>query len=109
MRTVEARGLPADPLDAAAAFHATVVPQVRAAGADEALTVAFDPADYRHTGWRLAAIQSLAREAAPARVNAVASIDTAALAAALGYLARAPGVTGQYLPLDGRGAGGQGE
>jgi hypothetical protein len=35
----------------------------------------------------------------------IAGEGPAAIASALGYLDRAPGVTGQYLPLDGEGAG----
>jgi hypothetical protein len=50
-------------------------------------------------------VQTLAREAAPLRVNAVAGSDPAAIEAALAYLAAADGVTGQYLPLDSAGAG----
>ena len=58
-----------------------------------------------HRGWRLAAVQGLAREHAPLRVNALASDDELAIAAAHAYLASADGVTGQYLPLDSHGAG----
>jgi len=69
------------------------------------LTLIFPAADHRHTGWRLAAVQSLAREYTPARINAIASDDEAAISAALAYLEAADGVTGQYLPLDDAGAG----
>ena len=69
------------------------------------LVIAFDAADYTHTGWRLAAVQMLAREYAPARVNAVSGGAAAARAAALPYLETADGITGQYLPLDDAGAG----
>ena len=69
------------------------------------LVIAFDAADYTHTGWRLAAVQMLAREYAPARVNAVSGGGAAAQAAALAYLADGAGITGQYLPLDDAGAG----
>lgn len=105
MRVVEARALPANPVDAAAAF-ASIAAQVRTAMAGEpAVCVVFDAADHTHIAWRRAAIQGLAREAAPGRVNGIAGSDPAALAATLRYLDAAPGVTGQYLPLDGRGAG----
>ena len=50
-------------------------------------------------------MQGLAREHAPIRVNAVASDDEAAIAAAARYLAAAEGITGQLLILDGMGAG----
>ena len=96
---IDAAGLPGSPLDAAAEFHAAIVPQVRSATGD--VVLAFDPADHSHRVWRLAAIQELAREAAPRRVNAVIG---AAQAAVLKYLATAPGVTGQMLQVDGNSA-----
>ena len=71
----------------------------------EDLVLIFPPADHTHTGWRLAAVQSLAREQAPRRVNAIAGGHGAAIAAALAYLDAADGVTGPYLALDDRGAG----
>lgn len=71
----------------------------------EPLTLVFPPADHTHRGWRLAAVQSLARAQAPRRINAVESDDEAAITAAASYLERAAGVTGQYLQLDGHGAG----
>jgi hypothetical protein len=61
----------------------------------------FPSAPYDHRGWRLAAVQDLAREAAPIRVNGVAGDDDAAIAAALHWLAAAPGITGQLLAVDG--------
>ena len=57
----------------------------------------FAPADHTHRGWRLAAVQELARAAAPLRVNGVAGDDDAAIAAADRLPRRAPGVTGQLL------------
>lgn len=105
MQVLEARGMPGGALDASAAFLANVLPQARAAVEDGDLCIVFDPADHTHKAWRLAAVQSLAREAAPVRVNALASSDEAATAAAVEFLARAPGVTGQLLALDGHGAG----
>ncbi len=89
--------LPDEPLDAAARFHAEILPRI--APGEAALTLVFTPADHTHRGWRLAAVQSLARRWAPRRVNAVASADEVAIAAADTYLNAAPGVTGQYLPL----------
>ena len=71
----------------------------------QCLTLVFAEADHTHRGWRLAAVQILAREHAPARVNALAGGNAAAIAAALAYLGAADGVTGQYLPLDDAGAG----
>ena len=60
-----------------AAFHADMLPKVRAALAEapEYLTLIFAPGDHTHVGWRLAAVQQMARESVPVRVNAVASDD----------------------------------
>lgn len=99
-------GLSASALTAAAQFHAEILPQaleVLVGGED--VILAFAAADHTHKAWRLAVVQQLARDAAPLRVNAVAGGDEAAIAAAVGYLAEAPGVTGQLLALDGNGAG----
>ncbi len=94
---VAATGLPESPLDAALDFYQRHVPQIRAAGEDCA--VLFDPADHTHHAWRLAAVQQLAVEVAPARVNAVVGNDDRAIAELLAYLATAPGVTGQLLAV----------
>ena len=93
-------------LAAAAEFHADVLPKVLAGLADKPknLTLIFPPADHTHRAWRLAAVQSLAREFAPIRVNALASDSENAIAAAAAYLERAEGVTGQMLDLDDTGA-----
>ncbi|MFM6932883.1 MAG: Rossmann fold domain-containing protein [Novosphingobium sp.] len=96
--------LPNDALDAASVFHTEVLPRLRTL-ADTAITCVFPQAGHGHADWRRAAIQSLARDIAPRRINAVASDDEAAIAAAEAYLSSAEGVTGQYLPLDGEGAG----
>lgn len=107
MSRLQVSPLPDLPSAAAAAFHLDVMPEAVALLADGAseMTLLFAPADHTHTGWRLAAVQTLAREHAPARVNAIAGADEAAIAAALAYLEAADGVTGQYLPLDDAGAG----
>jgi hypothetical protein len=99
-------GLPEEPLAAAARFYAEDLPAIAAllAAASEDLVIVFEPADYTHRGWRRAAVQQLARDHTPIRVNAVAGDDARAIDATIGYLTRAPGVTGQYLPLDGNGA-----
>ena len=104
--------LPAEALAAAARFHAQVLPRAEAmlAAGGASLTLVFAPADHTHRAWRLAVVQGLAREHAPVRVNAVASEDEAAIAAACDWLESAAGVTGQLLPLarlpvDSHGAG----
>jgi short chain dehydrogenase-like protein len=91
-------GLPDAPLDAAAAFHAEHLPQARALLADaDTLVLVFQPAGHAHRAWRLAAVQELAREAAPKRVNGIAGADEAAVGETLAFLEAAPGVTGQLL------------
>ena len=100
--------LPEDALAAAAQFHAGVLPGIVEAlrtTSSAQFTLVFAPADHTHRGWRLAVVQGLAREHAPLRINAVESDDDVAIAAAAAYLANADGVTGQFLPLDGAGAG----
>lgn len=98
--------LAGSPLDAAAQFHAEVLPQARdLLREQEDLTLVFAPADHEHHGWRLAVVQALARDHAPCRVNAVAGVSEDAVAAAADWLTLAPGMTGQYLRLDGQGAG----
>jgi len=96
-------GLPPAPLDAAAAFFAENLPAARTALASaDSLVLVLPPADHAHRAWRLAAVQELAREAAPRRVNAIAGGAPDAIDAALAYLDGAPGVTGQILAVDGK-------
>jgi molybdopterin biosynthesis enzyme len=99
-------GLPGAPLAAAARFHAEMLPQVIAAiePRPDHLALVFGPADYMHRDWRRAVVRQLARDHAPVRINALASDDEKGIVAALAYLERASGVTGQYLSLDGEGA-----
>jgi hypothetical protein len=106
MRLLRVEALPGDALAAAARFHAEVLPKALAElKRGETLTLVFAPADHTHRAWRLAAVQGLAREFAPVRVNALAAADERAIAATLAYLETAQGVTGQLLRLDGNGAG----
>lgn len=93
--------LPGAPLDAAAAFHGEWLARARAQMAQGDLAILFPPAAHDHHGWRLATVQELAREAAPARVNALTGTDEAAIAETLAYLAAAPGITGQVLAVGG--------
>lgn len=92
--------LPDAPLAAAAAFHGDHVPRLlaQASGAD-VTTIILPNADHTHRGWRLAAVQSLARAVAPARVNAIAGTDEGAIAEAALWLEQAPGVTGHMLTI----------
>jgi len=107
MALLRVEELPGEPLAAAAEFHARMLPQIRmelGEGPDH-LALVFAPAGHAHRGWRLAAVQALAREYAPLRVNGIESGEEPATAAAAAWLAGANGVTGQLLALDGKGAG----
>jgi hypothetical protein len=107
MTLVRIAKLPGEPLSAAAEFHARELPRIRSElkVAPDHLTLVFAPADHSHRGWRLAAMQELARQYAPLRVNGIESDEEVAIAAAAAYLVGAKGVTGQLLALDGNGAG----
>ena len=107
MAVLEVQPLPDLPSAAAAAFHLEYLPRAAALLGDGAqcLTLMFNAADHTHSGWRLAAVQTLAREHAPARANAIAGGTASTIKAALAYLDAADGVTGQYLLLDDVGAG----
>ena len=92
-------GLPQGALDAAGAFHAQWAPKVRELLATSDLVLVFAASAYDHRAWRLAALQDLARAAAPRRVNGIAGGDRRAIAEAIGWLATAPGITGQLLAV----------
>ncbi|WP_336986994.1 Rossmann fold domain-containing protein [Altererythrobacter aquiaggeris] len=93
--------LPAEAVEAAALFYAEYVPMARKqlADATDALAIVLPGAPHDHTAWRRAAAQDLARAAAPVRVNILSGGDDAAMEASLAWLAQAPGITGQLLPL----------
>ena len=103
MAVLAVEGLPEGALDGAAAFHAEWLPRARAQldglAAEGHLVLVFPAAPYDHRGWRLAAVQDLARAAAPRRVNAVAGDAAQAIAQTVDWLAQAPGVTGQLLAV----------
>lgn len=93
-------GLPDGALDAATAFHARWLAKARAIALAEDLALVFPMATHDHRGWRLSAVQDLARAAAPQRVNGVEGDDPPAIAAMVEWLAHAPGITGQLLAVD---------
>ena len=100
---VTAADLPESPLDAAAQFHAAIVPVIREKLAEATeIVVNFGPAEHSHRAWRLAAIQELAREAAPVRVNGLVGPDGEGAHAVMRFLENAPGITGQLLAVDGK-------
>lgn len=97
---IEARELPDSPLDAAAAFHARILPEARRAAGNDVVML-FDPADHTHLRWRKAAVEELARESAPCRVNGAVGGSSSDVKALCEYLDNAPGVTGQLFVMDG--------
>jgi hypothetical protein len=101
---LHATDLPETPLDAAARFFAEQVPMARTLldGDVDALVVVFAAAGKPYRGWQLAAVQALAREAAPKRVNGVAGGAAGSIDGAIAWLALAPGITGQLLSLEDR-------
>jgi len=95
---------PSSALDAASMFHQDIVPELRrllASDDADSVVLLLPPADHVHAAWRLAAIQGLAREAAPLRVNAIVGDAGPGVDEAIAFLADAPGVTGQILVVDG--------
>jgi len=102
MQVIRMDDLPAAPLAAAAHFYGQIVPLIEAQ-AEGALgvTLLLPVADDNHRAWRVAALGALARALAPVRINALAGGDAAACERALVFVAGAPGLTGQVLPLDG--------
>ena len=97
MKRIEVDGLPEDPLGAAGLFHQNWLdPIERALDAGQDVMVVLGRADHTHGEWRKAVVAMLARKHAPRRVNLVAG-DGHAIEAIEAYLAKAPGVTGQYL------------
>lgn len=105
MHLLEISGLPDQPSAAAAEFYAVWLPKAKERLSPPHLVLAFDAADHTHNGWRLAAVQNLAREFAPVRVNAISGGSTAARKAGYAYLQAGGGITGQLLALDDAGAG----
>ncbi len=108
-QVMQVYGLPAEPLDAADVFHDRVAPMLLDAISqlerESDLVVLFEPAGPDHRAWRSAVVQDLARAAAPNwRCNALVAARDADVTEVLGYLAAAPGVTGQMLVLDGASA-----
>jgi hypothetical protein len=105
MSVLAIEGLPAAPLAAAVAFHADWLAQAEAMLADGDVVLVMALAGHEHRGWRLAAVQGLARAHSPARANLVECDEPAGIAAACAFLAASPGITGQILRLDSQGAG----
>lgn len=97
--------LPPGALEAAATFAQVWVAPIRKALEEgDDMVILLPAAPYDHTDWRRTAARDLARAHAPRRINLLGGGSVAAREKALCFLADAPGVTGQYLPLaeDGR-------
>ena len=97
MKRIAVDGLPDDPLAAAGVFQQHwlgYVEDVLSQGEDVMLEL--PSADHTHREWRLAMVAGLARKHTPHRVNMVAG-EGAKVDLTAEYLARAPGITGQYL------------
>lgn len=102
MLTVET--LPPGAIEASAAFTTDHLAAARdlagtANGGAVAIVLPFAPSD--HDDWRRTLARDLARAHAPVRVNVVGGGPGEARESTLAFLASAPGVTGQYCPLDG--------
>lgn len=94
--------LPGEPIAASAAFHAghlATAERMLAGDGVEAIAICLPAADTGHDDWRLALARDLARRWTPRRVNVVGAASGDAREDALAYLADAPGITGQYIPL----------
>ncbi len=104
MKRVAVDDLPIAPLAAAGVFHQHWLPHVEALlESDEDVMIALSLADHTHREWRRAVVAGLARAHTPQRVNLIAG-EGAVLDAFAGYLAAAPGITGQYFESDSTGA-----
>lgn len=66
----------------------------------EGLTLVFPDSQREHRGWRLAAVQGLARKHAPLRINAIEGGDAPAREAMIAWLNGAGAITGQLLALE---------
>jgi len=94
--------LPQEPLAASAVLHARHLAEAEAMLEGEgvtALAICLPAAGTDHDDWRRTLARDLARAWTPKRVNLVGGPGGEARAAALAYLADAPGITGQYIPL----------
>lgn len=91
----------AQPLDAAARFHAEFLPGIEdVLASGSSVTVRFSAAEEKPHRWRKEAIGALARKYAPLRVNAVSPSNDgneAAVQAAVDFLSGNEGVTGQIV------------
>lgn len=92
----------ANPLDAATDFFRNHLDRAQKAleGNADSLVIMLPSATSDHDDWRRAVARDLARQYAPKRVNLLGGGDFMAVEAMLAYLRAAPGVTGQYCPLN---------
>lgn len=99
MKRIAVDDLPAEALAAASLFHKQWLVQIETILKDDYdVMIALGKGDHTHREWRSAIVAGLARKYAPRRVNAVAGGGTA-LDQVETYLAKAPGITGQYFEI----------
>lgn len=101
-RTYQIDGLADRPSEAARQFYQHHWLGLREAieQSAEALAILLPAAAVAHDDWRRAMVRDLARAYAPKRINAIGGGSPEARAAALDFVDKAPGVTGQYFPLE---------
>ena len=91
----------AEPLAAAARFHAEYLPEIEdVLAGGSGVILQFGAAEEKPHRWRKEALAALARKYAPLRVNGVSPLsggDNAALQAAIDFLSGNEGVTGQLV------------
>lgn len=89
-----------EPVAEAAEFYRShIAPIQQLAEEHDCVTVIFGGSDKARTVWRRAAIESLAREQAPKRINGISGGQQDRIMATSRYLASAHGITGQVLLL----------
>ncbi len=99
--TVEA--LPESAIEASATFITQHLAHARKLAGETdtaALAIVLPPAPSDHDDWRRTLARDLARAHAPVRVNVIGGEPGTARDTTLDFLAAAPGVTGQYCPVD---------
>ena len=94
--------LPENPLEASLLFYNQYVPKAAntLTGGVDHLVFILPPADATHDDWRRAVARDLGRTYAPKQVSIIGGGDRASVDEVLAYLRAAPGITGQYLPLN---------
>lgn len=101
--TVEA--LPESAIEASAAFITRHLAHARKLAGEtdtSALAIVLPPAPSDHDDWRCTLARDLARAHAPVRVNVIGGAPGEDRDDTITFLASAPGITGQYFPVETR-------